>query len=771
MLDIFEVVSHIENNSLMANSYVFDLRIAQWIKVKEIEVLLDTGFNFEDSPEFEKPDFIPPHKLPSNYLMDVENSDYLYLKEKLGARDSQVNSSESIQLENTIVELNKKIDELDSSNITSNELTVELENIIAELKEDSNENSQRINLLEKEILEKEMALKEQREQGSKELEEYKLEHEESVNSSRELKSKTESLVYTIRSLKFALRVEKEKYEDLKNVISKIHEKKEGDIVKDKVIEQAFNYFIQGPVGDGITGLEIEKLEKKVHFLEEELKEKETFYKNKISSNSTSADEDKEMYRKKVTDLEKRYQIKITELGNDKRELRAKINALESDLDSAHEKSDALLNTVSTKSSHSESSFNDENKYSELKNRYDQSVENYEQMLAHKDTKIKDLLSEAGKSVLSSDDQTTKYLKEEIIKYKNAYENILGEKEILSNQVKKLSHQRMELGKKVKSQQEILDQYKGVNQKLVVQIDELKKKTGSYKEEYKKLYEKNNKAIQKIQSQSTKIESLNTEKETGLVQSQKEVDDLVNQMLDFKAEAQREKKKAKKLEEDLTSIKEEEKKIELADSSNTQTSASEEELNRLIGDSYEVENDLAWTVQFEDGMKTGPHSYATVYDMKESGEITQDTRVKKAGEGFKTCKDIFELSTRVFVYGEGESRRFFIKRNSVRVPYYELITFEMGGNEIKGYCTSISSGGIFIELTSVKEEDFKINDKGRVLFPKGALENPFNCVAQIKNISLDRPKGIGLMFIDLPEKAGDDILNFVNSYLNQSKRTA
>lgn len=798
MLNIFEIVDHLENNSLKSNSYIFDLRITRWIKVKEIGVLIDTNYSFKESAEFEKPTFTPPHKLPTNYAMESENSDYIYLRDKLKLRS--VNTSETLQLENTIIELNKTIVDLDSTNVTSSEIAFDLESMITDLKVDSNENTQRINLLEKEILEKEIALKEFKEKGNEEFRNYKVEHEDSIIISKELRSKTESLTYTIRSLKFALRVEKEKYDDLKSVISSINEKKEGDTVKDKVIEQAFNYFIQGPVGDGITGLEIEKLEKKVKFLEEELIEKENIYKSKITSNSSNLSEDKEMYRNKitdlekdyqmklsslssnsaeekemyrnkVTDLEKRYQIKITDLGNDKRELRARINILESDLERSYEKSDALLNTVSTSSVETQSDSEIELRYSELKDRFEKSIQNYEQMLAHKESKIKDLLSNVGENEQGADYKTTKYLKEEIVKYKKISENSVKETDILKHQIQKLSTQRVELGNKVKTQQDLLSQYKDVNQKLVSQAEELKKTSASYKDEYKKLFDKNNKAVKKIQSQSSKIDTLNTEKETGLVQSQKEVDDLVNQMLDFKAEAQREKKKAIQLETDLTTLKEQEKKIELADSNNTQNSASEDELNRLIGDSYEVENDSIWTVQFEDGMKTGPHSYSVVYDMKESGEISNSTRVKKTGDGFKSCGDIFELSTRVFIHGEGEERRFFIKRNSVRVPYYDLVTFEIDGKEVKGYCTSISSGGIFIELTSVKKEDFKNNAKGRLLFPKGALENPFNCIAQIKNISLDRPKGIGLMFIDLPENAGSEILTFVNSYLNQTKKSA
>ena len=242
------------------------------------------------------------------------------------------------------------------------------------------------------------------------------------------------------------------------------------------------------------------------------------------------------------------------------------------------------------------------------------------------------------------------------------------------------------------------------------------------------------SIEKIQNQSSKIHDLTSGKEDELVQSQKEVDDLVNQMLDYKSQLQKEQNKAKKLEEDLKEVKIKEDKIELSSSNEIVASSDDDELKRLIGDSYEVENDAIWYVEFDTGVKTGPHKFSVVYDMKESGKITKSTRVKKEGEGYKSCGDIFELATPVDTHGQGDDRRFFIKRNSVRVPYYDLVSFEMNGNEYKGYCTSISSGGIFIELTSIKENEYKVNSKGRVFFPRGAIENPFNCAAQIKNIS-------------------------------------
>ncbi|WP_127713934.1 PilZ domain-containing protein [Halobacteriovorax sp. HLS] len=815
MLDIFEIVSLLESKTLQANSYVFELRKKQWIQVRAIDVLVHTGYKFSASENFDEPTFIPPHKLPEDFSYDVSNGDYLYLlnhlnkiqsrKEQLENSDDSVkNNKERMQLESTIVELNEVISKLDSENQVNKELNGDLENLLYELKSNIQKSEHRVNALENELLQKEVELNDTVDKSNRELEQYRQDFKENIEESSKSKMQVQSLLYKIESLKFALRVEKEKYQDLKDVFNNQNSHKEKDTIKDKVLEQAFSYFIQGPVGNGSSELEIEKLNKKIEFLnaeldekdsylkkkvadfdkelaakdislnkkintlKSELLEKEDFYKDKIATFSSSCGEDKELYREKVTDLERRYQVKISELGNDKRELKARISSLESELEKSYEKSDALINTVSRPTT---DAVKNDAKFIELKDRFEKSVENYEQMLAFKDDKIKNLINDQQSG---STNTITEIDNLEVEKLRTLNRNYVKEKELLGAQIKKLSEQRMDLAKRVEAQQGEIKEYKNINQKLIAQIEELEKRSSAYKDEYKKLFEKNNKAIQKIQAQSSKLSSLADEKQVGLVQSQKEVDELVNQMLDYKSQAEKEKKRALELAKNLEQIKESESKIELESvksSSEDDSSSSQDELNRLIGDSYEVENDAIWTVQFEDGMKSGPHPFSVVYDMKEKGEITPTTRVKKAGDGFKNCADIFELSTRVFTHGEDENRRFFIKRNSVRVPYYELITFEMGGNEFKGYCTSISSGGIFIELSNVKSDDLKVKNKGRVLFPAGAIDRPFNCVAQIMNVSESRPKGIGLMFIDLPEAAKEDILNYVNTYLNRSKKSA
>jgi hypothetical protein len=779
MLDIFELVSLLEQRILEANSYVFELREKKWMKVCELKVLTDTSYQFGESAEYEKPNFTPPHKLPVDTHLDQENADYDYLLKH--ALNQKIQSEqfedvtpklkevtkEKLHLEKTITELNEYIHKIDSESDSREGLNFELENIISELKLESSDLTSLNAKLEEQILEKENAISSLVEQNELSLKESKLEYEDSIIKAKKLGSEVESLNYKIKSLKFALKVEREKYSDLKDVVGSINTRNENETVKDKVLEQAFSYFTQGPVGDGVKGLEIDRLKKKIKFLENELKENETLFSEKVSELKTKAYEESSNFSARIIDIEKSYETKINDLSSDKRILETKVSELELSLQKSLTSSENKTQAPIIKKEIVQG--DDSRELTELRSRYEKSVENFEKIIAQKDSRIKELTEVDNKVV---DSRSEKYLKQEIIKYKNSSESKDKEIQALKAQLTKLSKQGLDIGTKSNKQVEFIKDLEKKNAQLTKEVKDLTKKTEAYKDEYKKLFEKNNKAIEKIQSQSSTIQALNSGQEESVVQTQKEIENLNTQVIDIKGLFEKEQLKAKQLEKELEEAKKVEPKIELATSADVTPAVSEDdELKRLIGDSYEVENESIWTVELEDGKKSGPHPFSVVYDMKEDGKIGRETRVKKAGQGYKTCSDIFELSTRVFTHGEGDERRFFIKRNSVRVPYYELISFEMNGNEYKGYCTSISTGGIFIELTSIKEDEYKIDSKGRVFFPRGAIENPFNCVAQIKNISHSKPKGIGLMFIELPEKAKDDILNYVNTYLNQSKKSA
>ncbi len=199
---------------------------------------------------------------------------------------------------------------------------------------------------------------------------------------------------------------------------------------------------------------------------------------------------------------------------------------------------------------------------------------------------------------------------------------------------------------------------------------------------------------------------------------------------------------------------------------------EEELTNLVGDSYEVPNDMIW--YYNDGQEEkGPFMFEKILELKETKEINSKTKIRQEGKSIvKTMDDYFELNTYVVKYKTNSGdNRFFIKRTSFRAPFYEIVTLEIEDKEFKGYCTSLSTGGIFIEFSKIDSDLMKLKEKGRIYFKQGVLSESLANAVQIMNISDKKPRGLGLMFLDLADEKKDIILEYVNNFLEKSKEAA
>ena len=69
----------------------------------------------------------------------------------------------------------------------------------------------------------------------------------------------------------------------------------------------------------------------------------------------------------------------------------------------------------------------------------------------------------------------------------------------------------------------------------------------------------------------------------------------------------------------------------------------------------------------------------------------------------------------------------------------------------------------MELTRLKEGDFENENTATVTIMGNILGSQITTQASIKNISLSRPRGLGLMFIDLD----DNSLKMLEKYISES----
>ncbi|MCP4913125.1 MAG: hypothetical protein GY909_08395 [Oligoflexia bacterium] len=238
-----------------------------------------------------------------------------------------------------------------------------------------------------------------------------------------------------------------------------------------------------------------------------------------------------------------------------------------------------------------------------------------------------------------------------------------------------------------------------------------------------------------------------------------------------------KKNVQKLNKgiEVLKIKEKESQIALKDLEKfkqIQMKKEQEELERLIGDSFEVSNEPMWFIQLENEVK-GPFKFEDMLSFKKWDKIQLETPVKKKGDkAWGTYKDTYEFTTNIIekeVEDKGQmKKRFFIKRDNFRAPFYEVATLEIDGQDFRGHCTSISVGGCFFELPKLDLSQMKLGTQAVIKIKAGTLSEEIIAPVLIKNISESRPKGLGMQFQGLANRERAVILKFVDHYLNTNK---
>lgn len=239
-----------------------------------------------------------------------------------------------------------------------------------------------------------------------------------------------------------------------------------------------------------------------------------------------------------------------------------------------------------------------------------------------------------------------------------------------------------------------------------------------------------------------------------------------------------KKNLKQKEGDLLRLQKREiqaKKLikRLGKEKESQEVKKELEFNRLIGESYEVENSPKWMVK-RDGEVKGPYRFSDVLDWYKKNLIDRQTNVKKESEQVYTrIENIYEFNTKVFTKVESEgkttTKKFYVKRTDFRAPFYETVRVSFRDETFTGQCTSLSIGGCFIEFGQRLPEPVKLNTVLECFIHAEYLSHPIEVQMIVRNVKAKKPFGVGCEFLDLEDAEKDAIEEFVDSYLHTSHK--
>jgi len=193
-----------------------------------------------------------------------------------------------------------------------------------------------------------------------------------------------------------------------------------------------------------------------------------------------------------------------------------------------------------------------------------------------------------------------------------------------------------------------------------------------------------------------------------------------------------------------------------------------EIDRLIGESFEVNNQPMWFIK-RDGEEKGPYRFSDVRQWHLDGNLAGKTLIKKSREKtFSRLEKVYEFNTRVFVKTIAEEGKkvdhYYIRRTDFRAPFYEVTHLSFEGESFRGHCTSLSIGGCFVEL-SKKPENIGLNSILKCQIQAEYLSHTIEVQMIVKNISEKKPYGLGCQFLDLSIEEKNAIEEFVDSYLD------
>lgn len=410
---------------------------------------------------------------------------------------------------------------------------------------------------------------------------------------------------------------------------------------------------------------------------------------------------------------------------------------------------------------------------------------------------------------TSEDQVSEDLHEEIrkrnfeIRKLNAISKELSEEvdtfhsqnQLLHEQLSEKDNKLGELKTESIDKSEQIELLNSTNSELVLQVSEVSLKRDSYKERLSELKEEykevdvQKESLEKSQLVSKELESDFLEENKKFAEQLKKFSrknkELRIEIQHYKDSYTKESKANRKLKNDvdllnknLIKLQKSYKKDKISIKNLEKYKATielkeKEELNQLIGDSFELNNEPIWYIKLE-GTTKGPFKYEDMKSFLKFKKIDNSTPVKKKGEkNWSDLRRTFEFTAQVvtkeFKVDGKKVKKFYMKRTEFRAPFYDVAVATIDGKEFRGYCTSLSIGGAFIEFPRLDLEAMAKSKEVSLRIVDGTLSQEIECRGVIRNVSERRPKGVGIQFVAMGHGDKTVISEFIDIYLKSIQK--
>lgn len=182
----------------------------------------------------------------------------------------------------------------------------------------------------------------------------------------------------------------------------------------------------------------------------------------------------------------------------------------------------------------------------------------------------------------------------------------------------------------------------------------------------------------------------------------------------------------------------------------------------------ISNEAIWFL-YRDNTKFGPYRYLELVRLLQTNACAPDDFVWKPGfedwARLRHCPEFEEAVLKKLAHLRNfGTEKVFVQRRFPRVPYESEVILHDEKRVIFGAARSLSEGGAFLEVnkpTHVKGDRIKIH------FTPGGVNVPFNCIAEVTQVSKGPPAGYNVKFIYLEEDDRKRIAQYADTITSAS----
>ncbi len=182
----------------------------------------------------------------------------------------------------------------------------------------------------------------------------------------------------------------------------------------------------------------------------------------------------------------------------------------------------------------------------------------------------------------------------------------------------------------------------------------------------------------------------------------------------------------------------------------------------------ISNEPIWFL-FRDNTKFGPYRFLELVRLLQTNACAPDDFVWKPGfedwTRMRQCGEFEEPVLKKLVHLRNlGAEKIFIQRRFPRVPYESEVILHDEKRVVFGAARSLSEGGAFLEVNKTSHVK---GDRIKIHFTPGAVAVPFNCIAEVTQVSKGPPAGYNVKFIYLEEEDRKRIAQYAESVVSRT----